>query len=163
MLNISKESWHYKVTMQLREFHPESLCSYFWSFVFTLILYAIGCLCLGVVAVLLLGIFLDPILTFGLAWWAGVEPLVTFMFDKPVTWDAFVGSYVVYSILTVIGVLYWLVESKSGIAFLERLDERSREKKAALTGNEPLNASQVVWKGILAIKNKVCPLIKYVK
>lgn len=160
---ISENSWHYKVTMTFRERTPKSLCSYFWSFVFSMLFPPIAAAFFtAFVLAPLLGIMLDPLITFGTAWVLGVEATHTFMFGNPVGWGAFIFTYVFDSLALLFGYSFWLYNSVKGEELRAKWRSKKELRKAALSGDEPLTAGQMLLKGALAIKNKVCPRIRYV-
>ncbi len=163
MLNIAENSWHYKVAMTFREQRPKSLCTYFWSFVFTILASLVMGVFGGALATILLGVLLDPVLTYGLAWWVGVEPTHTFLFGHDLSKSgAFTHSYACYIVLAVIGLMYGFFDTKIGNKLLDKIDKSISERKKAVADGAPLSAWEMFWQGVKAINGKVCPRITYV-
>ena len=164
MLNISENSWyHREIVMRFRETPPRSLCTYFWTFVFSGLLMIVFSVFVAALLTLAAGVALDPVLTYGIAWWMDINPTHSFIFNDDLSKEVtFVGAYTIYTLSIVIGGVYVVFEKTNmGETLFTKMEGRSRARRKALADGASLNAWEMFWKGLGSLKSKVCPRINY--
>lgn len=150
IVTVNKNSWHYRwvkfLTSKFRgdDYYwkdPKSVCPYFWTFVINNLWALFASIGMTVLAILASIIVLSPI-------WGAID--YYFISGSLLGLKIAAFAYGVASAISILAVIAVL-----SIAGADRLE--------AIAGKAEHGKVGVFWGMFFAIKNKVCPMIKYEK
>lgn len=149
MITISRDSWHYRLHSMLWKSEPSNLCSYFWRYLWMLILYAsmglVSCAAYFLVA------FAFGVLVFVFLLGYSEEQLAELS-----VWTSSLAGTAVIAALIVMGTFIWVTcKAFIGPWLGRRTQRRAARPRAIRTPKEPSLVSE--W--LKARKNRYCPLI----